>query len=61
LDFYTTDSIQSYVRIEKIYIKEHHIIPFCRRENFEDDYIVVDNNIPSLTFDELNKHNMTRL
>jgi hypothetical protein len=59
LDFYAAESISQYSVTGEAYRKEHQIIPFCRRDDVEDEYVVVDNDIPSLTFDQLNKRNIT--
>jgi hypothetical protein len=66
LDFYATESISNYTMLDMLYLgegcrKEHQIIPFCRRDHFTDEYIVVDDEIPSFTFNELNNRNISSL
>lgn len=58
LDYYATN----YSSTSHFIANEHQIIPFCRRDNIEDDRRhVIEKEIPSLTFDELHKRNMSSL
>jgi hypothetical protein len=58
LDFYGTD----YPSFNEQIANEHQIIPFCRRDNFQDDQLnIIGKEIPSSTFDELHKSNISSL
>ena len=62
LDYYANEAIVDYLITEKTYRKEHQVIPFCRRDDGNtDESMIVDDGIPSFTFDELNERNITSL
>jgi hypothetical protein len=61
LDYYANEQISDYLMMSTTYRKDHQIIPFCRRDNVNDESIIVDNDIPSFRFDELDKRNITSL
>ncbi len=60
LDLYANDRFSIY-DAELQYPRGHQIIPFCRRDNIDDDLIVPGNDIPIFTFEELNKRNVSSL
>jgi hypothetical protein len=61
LDYYANEDISDYLISSKTYRKEHQIIPFCRRDYVNDEFIIIDNDISSFRFDELDKRNITSL
>jgi hypothetical protein len=60
LDFYPNDRVL-FQFLDKSYRQNQQIIPLCRHDNIEDGIIVPENNIPVLTFEELDKHNISSL
>ncbi len=58
LDLYANDRFSNYNN-ELQYPRGHQIIPFCRRDNIDDDLIVPGNDIPIFTFEELNQRNVS--
>ncbi len=62
LDFYATDYPLYYAALDLSYESDHQIIPFCRRDSFEDgQFIAIEPEVPSFTFEELNKRNISSL
>lgn len=58
LDFYTDGKISVF----GIYIRfkdNHQIVPFCRRDHMNDQPIILSNQVPFLTFEQLNKSNIS--
>ncbi len=60
LDFYTNGDVWT-LNYEKLYRRNHQIMPFCRRDNSNDGLIVPGNDIPVFTFEELHNRNISSL
>jgi hypothetical protein len=62
LDFYATDYPVFSAEGELSKKDEHQIIPFCRYDNFKEaQFMTTELKIPSMTFEELNKRNISSL
>jgi hypothetical protein len=60
LNYYARDDMDD-LSFVKPFTRGHQIIPFCRRDNIDDNLNSPSDNIPSFTFSELRKKNVSNV